>query len=80
VRQGSLGFGSIFATAYGPNSSTTVHGSATTYNVEGGSPGIASAYGSNGTTMQCEFYNDNYSGHGYGACSSSKGALYRMQY
>jgi hypothetical protein len=30
--------------------------------------------------MQCEFYNDNVSGHGNGACKSSKGALYRLVY
>lgn len=30
--------------------------------------------------MQCEVYNDNLSGHGFGGYKSSTGALYRIQY
>ena len=30
--------------------------------------------------MQCEFLNANMTGHGYGACRTSKGVLYRMIY
>jgi hypothetical protein len=32
------------------------------------------------TSMEYEFYNDNFSGRGMNACKSSKGALYRLQY
>jgi len=41
---------------------------------------MAALFGPKGTTMECEFLNDNGSGHGNGACKSSKGALYRLQY
>ncbi len=41
---------------------------------------MASAFGSKGTSIDCEFYNDNVSGHGMGACKSSQGVLYRLQY
>lgn len=68
VRGGGMSFGVIFGKAY--SSMTT----------PGGSPGQASLFGTRGTTMQCEFYNDNFSGHGYGGCQSSKGAIYRIQY
>lgn len=33
-----------------------------------------------GTTAHCEFQNNNFNGHGHGACRLSDGAMYRMQY
>jgi len=80
VRGGSASFGTIYGSVYGAAGSASVSGSTSSYVVPGGSPGTASAFGGKGTTMQCEFYNDNFSGHGNGACSSNKGALYRLQY
>ena len=80
VRGGSVGFGNIFATVYGKGGSASASTLGTSYNVEGASPGMASAFGNKGTSMQCEFYNDNWSGHGYGACKSSKENFYRLQY
>jgi hypothetical protein len=80
VRGGAVGFGSIYGLVYGPGGTTTGTATATSYAVPGGSPGMVSAFGDRGTAMQCEVYNDNFSGHGYGACRSSKGALYRLQY
>lgn len=80
VRGGAIGFGSIYGAVYGPNGTATVSGGSTNYVVPGGSPGMASTFGNKGTSMDCEFYNDNFSGHGMGACRSSKGALYRRQY
>lgn len=68
VRGGSVSFGSIFAAAGGVSGSATT----TTYAIPGGSPGTASLFGDKGTSMQCEFYNDNFSGHGYGGCQSSR--------
>ena len=68
VRGGGVSFGSIFGEVYGSSF------------MPGGSPGMASAFGNKGTSMSCEFYNDNFSGHGMGACRSSTGALYRLQY
>ena len=68
VRGGGMSFGVIFGKAY------------TGMTTPGGSPGQASLFGNRGTSMQCEFYNDNFSGHGYGGCQSSKGAIYKIQY
>jgi hypothetical protein len=79
VRGGTIGFGSIYGQVYGPRGAATVAGTSTSVAVPGGSPGMASAFGA-GVSMECEFYNDNFSGHGMGACRSSKGALYRLQY
>lgn len=80
VRGGSIGFGSIYGAVYGNGGSASVAGTTTSYEIPGGSPGRADAFGDKGTSMQCEFYNDNFSGHGYGGCKTSKGALYRIQY
>lgn len=80
VRGGTIGFGNIFGAVYGPHGSVSLTGSSTSYAMPGGSPGQASLFGDRGTSMQCEFYNDNFSGHGYGACKTSTGALYRIQY
>jgi hypothetical protein len=79
VRGGSASFGTIYGQVYGTDSASV---DATTANrvVPGGSRGSASAYGEHGTSVDCEFYNDNFSGHGMGACKTSKGALYRLQY
>ena len=80
VRGGSVGFGSIYGEVYGPNGSASMSGESTTRTVPGGSQGMASTFGTKGTSVDCEFYNDNFSGHGMGARRSSKGALYRLQY
>lgn len=80
VRGGAIGFGSIYGSVYGQGGATTASGTATTYSIPGGSPGTASAFGDRKTSLECEFFNDNFSGHGNGACRSSTGALYRLQY
>jgi hypothetical protein len=80
VRRGAIGFGSIVGSLFGPDGSTSASTFRGNYSIQGGSPGIASVFGSKGTHMSCEFYKDNLSGHGYGACRSSAGALYRLQY
>ena len=80
VRGGSIGFGNIYGSVFGVGGSATYSGNATSYVVAGSSQGVASAFGSKGTTMECEFFNDNFSGHGYGGCKSSTGELYRLQY
>ena len=80
VRGGSMGFGSVYASVYGPGGSTSGTATGSSYAVEGGSAGAASLFGDRNTSMDCEFYNDNFSGHGRGACRSSLGGLYRLQY
>ena len=80
VRDGVVGFGSIYGAAWGGGSSASVVGNSTFTSMARGSPGTASAIGNKGTTMECEFYNDNVSGHGTGGCKSSKGAIYKLMY
>lgn len=80
VRGGAVGFGTIYGSVYGPAGVATYSGTSSTVVMPGGSQGLASMFGSRGTAMQCEFLNDNSSGHGHGACKSSKDALYRLQY
>lgn len=80
VRGGAMGFGNVYGSVYGAGGSSTVSGSTNSYVVPGGSPGMASLFGNKGTSMECEFYNDNFSGHGHGACKSTGNALYRLQY
>lgn len=80
ISGGSVGFGTIFSRVYGPHGSATVTSTGTSFVTPGGSPGMASAFGPNGTSIQCEFYLNNMSGHGAGACQSSAGALYQLQF
>lgn len=42
------------------------HGTTSSYSMAGSSTGMASAFGSKGTSMDCEFYNENVSGHVHG--------------
>ncbi len=42
--------------------------------------GLANGIGNRGTSIQCEYLNNNKSNHGYGACQTSKGVIYKMQY
>lgn len=79
VRSGAMGFGSIYGQVFGPGGVASVSGNSSSYVMEGSSHGTASVYGQ-GISMDCEFFNDNMSGHGMGACRSSKGALYKLQY
>ena len=80
VRGVAVGFGRVYGAVYGIDGSASVSGSSQSHVVPAGSSGMAALFGPKGTTMECEFLNDNGSGHGNGACKSSKGALYRLQY
>lgn len=84
VREGVIGFGTVFASVYGNGlrSGVGATGSAfsSNYSVAGTSQGTATGFGTKNTRIECEFLNDNYSGHGYGGCRTSTGALYRIQY
>lgn len=76
----SIGFGNIFATAYGAGGAASANGFSTNVAISGSGQGSAVLSGDRGTSIQCEFLNNNLTGHGYGACRSSKGGLYRMVY
>jgi hypothetical protein len=80
VFDSSASFGSIFATVYGPGGMGSENGTSSSFTMAGKDEGSASLYGNRGTSVQCEFLNANMTGHGYGACRSSKGGIYRMLY
>ena len=77
---GSMSFGSVYTSVYGPGGSATGSGSQTSMSFSGQGFGEADMMGSKGTTAHCEFLNDNFNGHGHGACRLSDGSVYRLQY
>jgi hypothetical protein len=77
---GSVGFGTILGSVSGPGGAASVNGVSESVKIEGRGEGSASLVGDRGTSMQCEFLNNNMTGHGMGACRSSKGELYRLLY
>ena len=79
VQAAASGFGSIYASALAPLAVPgVVYGRSRM--AERSSPCHASLVGDHGTLMQCEFYYDNVFRHGYGGCSASHGALFRLQF
>ncbi|MCU1751749.1 hypothetical protein [Pseudomonas sp. 6D_7.1_Bac1] len=80
VRGGAIGFGNVYGSVYGSAGLSSFSGSSNSYVTPGGSPGTASLFGDKGTSMLCEFYNDNFSGHVNGGCKSSRNAIYRLQF
>lgn len=56
VRNGTMGFGSIFASVYGNKGYASGSGFGTSYSVQGASPGRADAIGPEGTTAQGRHY------------------------
>jgi len=77
---GSVGFGSIFASVYGPHGTAFGNANSTNISMSNEGQGSISLIGDKGTSMTCEFLNANMTGHGYGACQTSSGATYRMIY
>jgi hypothetical protein len=80
VAGGSIGFGSVFGTVYGGGGVASGTGTSTSVAMSAEGQGSASLVENAGTSMQCEFLNNNMTGHGYGACRSSKGSVYRLIY
>jgi hypothetical protein len=80
VAGGSIGFGNVFSSVYGRGGYASGVGTASSFSMSASGEGSASLYGPQGTSIQCEFVNNNMTGHGYGACQSSQGGLYRLQY
>ena len=80
VFDSSVAFGSIFGSVYGPTGVASGSAASSSFSMSGEGEGQASIFGNRGTTMQCEFLNQNMTGHGYGACRTPKGVTYRMIY
>lgn len=78
---GSVGFGSLYGSAYGTAGSAYASGFGTSTVFAASSPAVADAVGPKGTTIHCEVMNGNYTGHGNGVCQVEPGgAIYRVQY
>jgi hypothetical protein len=71
VADGAVSFGSVFSTVYGSGSSSSIA-------MAGKGTGEAALAGDRGTSAQCEFLNNNLTGHGNGACRSSTGGIYKL--
>jgi len=74
VAANTAGFGSIYNEVFGANAA------ATTGAASKGRPGKLLGYGAQGTQIKCEYYRNGATGHATGACSTSTGFLYRLQY
>ena len=74
---GSMSVGSVYTSVYGSASGSGVQ---TSMSYSGQGYGEANMMSRQGTTAHCEFLNDNFNGHGHGACRLSDSSLYRMQY
>jgi len=66
-------FGAIFKEVNGQYSTNPAK-------ADNGTPTVAKLTGTMGTTLDCEFYNDDRTNNGFGGCKSVTGALYRLQY
>lgn len=77
---GGVEVGSLYASVYGTGGSASESGVSTSTSVSRTGFGEADMMSPQGTTGHCEFVNNNFDGHGHGACRLSDGAVYRMQY
>jgi hypothetical protein len=80
LRGGEMGFGISNASVYGSRAYANASGISIASEIPEASGGQAALYGDRGTTIFCDFGNDNMGGHGYGTCHSNKGAVWRLQY
>lgn len=77
---GSASFGSLYTSVYGSRGYASASGFGSAFSMPNSSGGMADLIGPRGTTAHCEFVNNNWGGHGNGACQLSGGQVYRMQY
>lgn len=76
---GSSSFGSLYASVYGTGGYASGSGFGSAFSIPNASQGMADAGGPR-TTLHCEYVVSNLSGHGTGACRTTQGALFRLQY
>jgi len=77
ISGGSVGWGSVYASVYGPKGSASGNGTAVAVTQNARREGSAILTGLNGTVITCEFAL-GFSGHGFGACQSKTGVLYKL--
>ncbi len=80
VENASASFGTIYASVYGTGGSAQGSATAVGLHQPGSTVGMASAFGNQGTRLECEYFVNNRSGKGGGACKTSRGGLYRMHF
>ena len=82
IRTGSVGrsasFGHIYGLQFG-RSATAYSFSRRTVSPRS-LPGVLNAFGSRGTSIDCEYLIDRRTRSGTGACRTNKGAIYRMHF
>jgi hypothetical protein len=74
---GSVGWGSVYGSVYGPTGSVAGSATATSVSQEGRRQGEAILTGNKGSILTCEF-TVGMTGHGFGACQSKTGELYKV--
>jgi hypothetical protein len=77
ITGGSVGWGSVYTSVYGPGGPAYGNGTAVAVRQNGRREGSAILTGPKGTIVTCEF-DLGLSGHGFGACKSNGGVFYKM--
>lgn len=80
VDTSTYSFGNIYSSVYGAGGSAFGSGSVMSTSVAGSNPGMASLFGNRGTTMDCEYIVNNWTGNGAGACKASNGAIFKLHF
>ncbi len=78
LQGGAVGFGSLYATAYGSGGFASGSAFSNTSMFSMTNPAVADAQGPK-STIHCEVMN-SIGAHGNGVCETDKGARYRVQY
>jgi hypothetical protein len=82
LRGGSIGWGSVYGTVWGPSGAATVSGSGLTATMPTEYRGTAVMTSSQGTIITCEYISNTsrYEPHGQGACRDNRGKVYKLMY
>lgn len=74
------GWGSIYASVYGPNGNAAANGNAIAIKGSGRGEGTAILTGNEGAVINCEFIFSTWSGHGAGACKDNHENKYKLMF
>jgi hypothetical protein len=80
VAGGSTGWGSVFASVYGPGGAATGTATALGGSIENKQRGSAVATCPGGRVFECEYVTSAWSAQGYGACKDNLGQKYRLMF
>lgn len=76
----STGDGNINVSAFGGSHRPFSNAFGSWGSADARSTATATLIGRRATSMKCEVVNNNYTGHGDGACRTSSGAIYKIAY